>query len=89
MSYHVIDFTKGFEKQFKKLPPKSKQKFYIRLEIFKKNPFSPILNNHGLKGKYLGYRSIDIQGDLRALYTIKGDKIVIFGFIGTHSQLYG
>lgn len=89
MSYHAIEFSRNFEKQFKKLPEKDKQKFYLRLKIFKQDPFNPVLDNHGLKGKYLGYRSIDIKGDLRALYTIKGNKIVIFGFIGTHSQLYG
>lgn len=89
MTYHSIEFTKKFEKQFVKLPEKSKQRFIVRLNIFKLSPFDPILSNHGLKGKYLGYRSIDIEGDLRALYTIKGDKIILFAFIGSHSQLYG
>lgn len=88
MTYHSIEFTRNFEKQFKKLTPARKQKFYNRLTIFKLDPYAPILRNHGLKGKYLGQRSIDVEYDLRALYTVKHDKIVIFGFIGTHSQLY-
>jgi len=25
---------------------------------------------------------------IRALYVVKGDAVIIFGFIGTHSQLY-
>jgi len=33
-------------------------------------------------------RDIDVTGDVRALYTVKGDIVIIFGFIGTHSQLY-
>ncbi len=88
MLYQRIEFTKSFEKQFKVLKPSQKNRFYERLEIFKKNPYEKVLRDHALKGKYLGYRSIDISGDIRALYMIKGDTIIIFGFIGSHSQLY-
>jgi len=88
MLYHSIDFTKDFSKQFKVLLPKQKERFYERIDLFKKNPHDKALRDHALKGKYRGYRSIDIEGNLRALYYVKGDRIVIFGFIGTHSQLY-
>jgi len=88
MTYHRIDFTKGFTKQFKKLPKRQQEKFYGRLKLFKDDPYASLLNNHGLKGKYLGYRSINIESDLRALYFIEKDVIVIFAFIGSHSQLY-
>ena len=50
--------------------------------------FDPILNNHALKGKYLGYRSINITGDLRVLYKKEGN-MMIFTVIDTHSNLYG
>jgi addiction module RelE/StbE family toxin len=88
MLYKQIDFTKGFIKQFKKLQPNQKERFYERLELFKKNPHDRQLRDHALKGKYMGYRSIDVDGDLRALYFIRGDKIIIFAFVGSHSQLY-
>ncbi len=88
MLYRSIDFTKSFSKQFKVLRPKQKERFYERLELFRRNPHDKALRDHALKGKYNRYRSIDIEGDLRALYYVKGDTIVIFGFIGTHSQLY-
>ena len=84
----TIQTTRGFDKQFAKLNPKIRLHFKDRLVLFQKNPFDRELRNHALKGKYLGYRSIDITGDIRALYTVKGDTIIIFGFIGTHSQLY-
>ena len=89
MLYRQIDFTKGFTKQFKVLHLKQRERFYERLELFKKNPHDKALRDHALKGKYKGYRSIDVEGDLRALYYIKGDVIVIFAFIGSHGQLYG
>ena len=88
MLYHSIDFTEDFSKQFKVLRQNQKQHFYERLDLFKKNPHDKALRDHALKGKHKGYRSIDIEGDLRALYYVKGDVIVIFGFIGTHCQLY-
>ena len=84
----IIQTTKSFDKQFTKLSPKNKQQFKGRVEIFRRNPFDPTLRNHALKGKYLGYRSIDVAGDLRALYTFRGNTVIILGFIGTHSQLY-
>ena len=85
----IIETTKGFDKQYSKLNIKTKTAFKARFEVFKSNPFDSRLRNHALKGKYLGYRSIDITGDVRALYTIEGDLVIIFGFIGTHSHLYG
>lgn len=84
----IIQTTKGFDKQYAKLAKNTKLRFKERLVIFRENPFDPELRNHALKGKFLGYRSIDITGDIRALYTAKGNTIIIFGFIGTHSQLY-
>ncbi len=84
----IIETTKTFDKQYAKLNDKTKNIYKSRIAIFKSNPFDFRLHNHALKGKYLGYRSIDITGDVRALYTVKGDIIIIFGFIGTHSQLY-
>ncbi len=89
MLYHQIQFTKGFTKQFKKLRETQQNRFYERLDLFKKNPNDKVLRDHALKGSYKGYRSIDIQGDLRALYYIKDGRVIIFALIGTHSQLYG
>lgn len=89
MLYHHVQFTKSFIKQFKKLRPNQQERFYDRLELFKKNPQDRVLRDHALKGKYKGYRSIDVEGDLRAVYYVKDDVIVIFAIIGSHSQLYG
>lgn len=84
----IIQTTKSFDKQYSKLNVKIRKQFKNRINTFRDNPFDISLRNHALKGKYLGYRSIDISGDVRALYTVKGNTIIIFGFVGTHSQLY-
>lgn len=82
-----IDFHKIFIKQFYKQPKKIQEKFYVKLEIFGKDQFDRILNNHTVHHPYTGCRSINITGDLRALYEVDGDR-VIFIRIGTHSELY-
>ena len=84
----IIQTTKSFDKQYSKLNAKIKDQFKNRIVIFKNDPFDVLLRNHAMKGTYLGYRSIDITGDVRTLYTVRGNTIVIFGFIGTHGQLY-
>lgn len=85
----IIVFHKQFEKDFKRLPVKTREKFNERLIIFGKDQFDPALNNHSLAGKYSGYRSINITGDLRAIYVETNGEDVIFVAIGSHSKLYG
>ncbi len=84
----IIRTTKSFDKQFAKLRPSLKLQFKIKLEIFRQNTFDSRLRNHALTGKYKSYRSINVTGDVRALYTEKDDQIIIFGFIGRHAQLH-
>lgn len=83
-----IRFHKNFENQYKKLKAGEKRKTQERLELFLKDQFHPILNNHPSKGKYLDYRSINITGDLRAIYKFIDNDNVIFVAIDTHSNLY-
>jgi len=83
-----VIFSKKFEKQYLKLSKSTRLQFDIRYKIFLENPHADILRNHALIGEYKGYYSINITGDVRALFALRGDKAIIFAFIGTHSQLY-
>ena len=83
-----VSFTKKFIKQFRRLPNKGQQQFYDRLETFLNDPQHLLLRRHALKGKYGGYHSIDISGDLRAIFRYQSGNSVMFSLIGTHSQLY-
>lgn len=82
-----IKLHKDFEKQYKKLRENEKKKFKTRRDLFLLDEFHPTLNNHTLKGKYLGYRSINITGDLRAVYVKNGDEVT-FITVDSHSNLY-
>ena len=79
---------KRFEKQYAKLRLAEKERFKTRRNVFLRNPFDPILNNHGLSGKYQGCNSINITGDLRAVYMMFDSQTAFFIAIGSHSQLY-
>ncbi len=83
----TISYSRHFIKQSKKLSPAIRLKIIEGIELFADNPLDPSLRNHALRGKYKHYRSIDITGDCRALYLLRG-KEVIFDQIGAHSQLY-
>lgn len=86
-----INLTREFAKQYRKTDHKIRKAVDKRLELFLKNPLNPILNNHSLSGNFQGYRSINITGDWRAIYSeIKeGDQtLIVFKSLGTHSQLY-
>lgn len=82
-----VDLKKGFIKQYRRAPAEVEERFQSRLQLFKKNRFNPVLNNHGLTGKYAGYRSINVTGDWRAIFMEIGED-VYFVALGTHSQLY-
>lgn len=81
------DYHKHFKKQYGKLPLKMRERFKERLRIFNSDPFAIELNNHTLHGKYVGCRSINVTGDLRAVYEVRKDGVRFLN-IGTHSELY-
>jgi len=83
-----ICFHKNFEKQYKKLTKKEQNKVWEKLGLFLEDAFNPILKNHSLKGKYLDYRSINITGDLRAIYKYLDPDECIFVILGNHNNLY-
>ena len=80
--------SKSFEKQFKKLPKKIKQRVIERLSAFVSDPMDYRLHNHALMGEWMGHRNIDISGDIRAIYKRVDEKVVRFVAVGSHSTLY-
>lgn len=83
-----VYFHKNFTKQLKKSSARDQQLVKDKLKLFLSDPFHPSLRNHALKGKYFDYRSIDLRGDLRALYKATSVDEAIFVILGTHGQLY-
>jgi len=84
-----IDFSKSFDRQFQdRLNARQRQKALEAIELFIDKPFHKDLRNHALQGKWNGYRSISVGGDLRLHFkVISGDR-VLFEAVGSHNQLY-
>ena len=83
-----VGFHKYFRKQFNKLPRRMQKFFYSKLDIFMLDPFNPLLNNHKLSGKLKNMRSINVTGDIRAIYEQAGKDRVLFLMIASHGKLY-
>jgi addiction module RelE/StbE family toxin len=84
-----VKFSKKFSKLYDKAPKKIQIAFDAKLELFLKNKFHPLLNNHTLTGKYRNCRSINITGNWRAIFReFDSGELIYFEVIGTHSQLY-
>ena len=84
-----ILFSRNFRKRFDRLHLYLQNKFKIQMKLLVNNENNEILNIHSLKGKYLGLQSMNVTGDIRAIFEYKNDTTLIFHDIGSHSELYG
>lgn len=82
-----VKFHTMFKKKLKKIPPKIQERFYERLELFLRDKFSMALHNHSVDQAYPNCRSINVNGDYRAIFKDHGEMIIFIN-IGTHSDLY-
>jgi len=83
-----INFSAHFVKAYKKAPKNIQNKVKERSDLFTKNKYNRLLNNHKLSGKkYKNYHSINVTGDWRIIFE-EIDDLIIFHFLGTHSKLY-
>lgn len=84
-----INSHKSFHKQFKKLPnPRQKRvRQAVNLYVQHINKPPAELRTHALSGKWQGYYSISVGGDLRVHFRIQTDSITLIA-VGTHAQLY-
>ena len=83
-----IIFHRDFHKRYEKLRRAEQKGTDERIRLFEKNPFHPLLNDHALRHPYEGCRSINITGDLRAIYEEAKPDTAHFIALGTHPELY-
>ena len=81
--------SKRFEKDFTKLPKPVKKKVLVVLQKFVADPLDPSLKNYRLSGKWSNHFSINVTGDMRAVYMYVKNDVVYFVAVGSHSELYG
>ncbi len=84
----IANFHRKFRKQLQRLNEKQRERVRERIKQFLRDPNDSQLRDHALHGPYAGHRSINVSGDLRAVYKVIADDACIFVTIGTHSELY-
>ncbi len=80
--------TNSFKKSFKKKDKFIQEKAVERIELFRKDPFNIVLNNHALQGKHENKRSFNVTGDYRILFYYFNKNTVVLFDVGTHTELY-
>ena len=81
-------YSRVFKKMFYKQPAVIQEKFYERLALFVKDKYSPLLSNHALNGEWIGCRSFNVTGNVRAVFEELDSECIEFIDIGSHSELY-
>lgn len=84
-----IDYSKSFDRQFAKLSRRQKQLAMDAIELFIDSPFDDSLRNHPLKDRWVDYRSITADDDLRLHFRVINEDTSLFVAVGTHDKLYG
>jgi len=84
-----VIYTKDFYKSLRKKDKFVQNKTRERIKLFRKEPFSILLNNHALTGEYKNERSFNVTGDYRIIFYYVNKDTVCFVDIGTHPELYG
>ena len=85
-----IVFHRDFKKSFKKRILGSKKleiKFKQRLKLYLKDPQSPLLRVHQLRGVKKEYWSFSVIGDIRVIFKADGQTLKLYD-IGSHNQVY-
>ncbi|MBI2097394.1 MAG: type II toxin-antitoxin system mRNA interferase toxin, RelE/StbE family [Candidatus Vogelbacteria bacterium] len=83
------EFSETIKETDEKLTPAEIRRFRERRDLFIRNPFHPLLKNHPLRGRYDGYRSFSVGGDLVVIFTHEAADLITLAAIGTHHELYG
>lgn len=87
----IVKYSPRFLQLLKKVNVRIRKSLKERIVIFIQNPNDLELNNHPLRDKYAGYRSIDVTADWRAIFEeiqIGENTIAYFIGLGTHKELY-
>lgn len=83
-----LEFSKEFDRQFKKLNDKQAIMVENTLMQFLEDKGVASIRCHALKGEWKGHFSLSAGGDLRIHIKHVDKDTVLLVTIGTHSQLY-
>lgn len=80
--------TATFDRLFQNLPTKIQLKAAKKTELFKENPFNPILRTEKLHPPKHDVWSFRVDIHYRIVFKFIGSKRAEFWFIGHHNKIY-
>ena len=86
-----IAFSSSFKRAFKRRiagDAERENRFRIKIESFKNNPFESSLKTHKLSGKLKDYWSFSVEYDVRIIFYFVDDENVLLIDIGSHKEVY-
>ncbi|KKS44980.1 hypothetical protein A3B93_00825 [Candidatus Nomurabacteria bacterium RIFCSPHIGHO2_02_FULL_42_24] len=85
MRIREVRITAKFEKNYRKLSQKIKNKAKLRERLFRENTFHPVLNTHKLHGGEKEAWAFWINYIYRIKFIFLEEEVVLFLDIGTHN----
>jgi addiction module RelE/StbE family toxin len=79
-----IIYSSKFEREYRKLSPELKSVAKKKEKIFRKNPFSPVLETHKLHGKLHPNWAFSISHSYRIIFEFASEEIIHFHSVGNH-----
>ncbi|MCK5026782.1 MAG: type II toxin-antitoxin system mRNA interferase toxin, RelE/StbE family [Candidatus Pacebacteria bacterium] len=83
-----VHYSSQFKKQYRKLPKNTQEQFKKRFVLFVEDQTHAQLHVHKLVGEYKSLWSMNISGDIRAVFDVSFKDDILFVAIGSHSTLY-
>lgn len=86
-----VAFSSSFKKAFHKKVKNNielEEKFWKKLEIFMRDPFSRILRTHKLSGRLKDLWSFTVEYDIRVIFFFEEKDKCVLVDVGTHEEVY-
>ena len=84
-----ILFAKRMTKQYWKLRETERKRVDDGIDLFRRDPFDLVLQNHPLKGPMKGARAISAGFDLRIIFQERENYMVVLMLaVGSHEEVY-
>ncbi len=84
MHIRRIYYTSNFARKVRKLPKGLKNEIKKREEIFRNDPFNPLLKTHKLKGQLKDFWAFSLTYSHRVLFEFTKKDEVLFYDVGDH-----
>jgi len=84
-----VELSSHFLRKAKKLTPSEQKNLSERIEVFRKDPYSPRLKTHALRGRLKGLYAFSLTYSKRIIFTYVEKNKALLLDVGSHGEIYG